>query len=139
MPEKYNMEINKKVKELRKKRGYIQQQIAEILGMKTSTYSQMERSGKIPVQIILKLADVFNVEAIEIMDPENSGLMIDPSNKPFAKLAQDAVKSEDFFEEKLVLTNREENAIIMLRNLSAEDREKIYNDIKLYHDKEFKR
>lgn len=139
MPEKYNMEINKKVKELRKKRGYIQQQIAEILGMKTSTYSQMERSGKIPVQIILKLADVFNVEAIEIMVPENSGLMIDPSNKPFAKLAQDAVKSEDFFEEKLVLTNREENAIIMLRNLSAEDREKIYNDIKLYHDKKFKR
>ena len=139
MPEKYNMEINKKVKELRKKRGYIQQQIAEILGMKTSTYSQMERSGKIPVQIILKLADVFNVEAIEIMDPENSGLMIEPSNKSFAKLAQDAVKSEDFFEEKLVLTNREENAIIMLRNLSAEDREKIYNDIKLYHDKKFKR
>ncbi len=139
MPERYNMEINKKVKELRKKRGYTQQRIAEILGMKTSTYSQMERSGKIPVQIILKLADLFNVEAIEIMDPENSELIIEPSNKSYVRLAQETVKDEDFFEEKLILTNREENAIIMLRNLSAEDREAVYNDIKLYHDKKFKK
>ncbi len=139
MPRGYDYNINKKVKVLRKRKGYTQESLAKLLDMKTSTYSQMERMGRIPTQTVLKLADIFEVDAMEILNPENEVLFIKPKTSGYIKMEQQPIDTEKFFPEKIALTNREENAIIMLRNLTAEDRENVYNSIKVFHDKKFKK
>lgn len=151
---KYNMNVNKKVKDLRKKNGYTQEQLAELLNMKTSTYSQMERSGKIPIHTAIDLADIFKMDVKDLLmvddsaenaNPEEQGkideiLIIDnpPTDLTGLKLPTIPLVEEPV-EEKFLLSNREENAIIMLRNLSSSDREEIYRLIKLFHDKKFKK
>ena len=150
MSGKYNMNVNKKVKELRKKNGFTQSQMAELLGKKISTYSQMERTGKIPIHIIVQLAEILKVEVTDILGVENKEANVGAVTETENPLILDSVNSGtisfnsptillDPIEERLTLTNREENAIIMLRNLSVSDREEIYKQIKIYHDKKFKK
>ncbi len=55
-------EINKRVLEMRKKCGFTQEQLANKMGMRASTYSQMERSGKIPCEVLVEIADVFEID-----------------------------------------------------------------------------
>lgn len=138
----YDMKINEKIKNLRKEKGITQERIAELLGMKTSTYSQMERSGKIPIDKILKLAKILEVNLLEILDPENPSLSlaIEPPQTANLNLEQPpTVAKEDYTIRANILSNREENAIIMLRNLKAEDRESVYALIKQCHDKKLKK
>jgi len=146
---KYNMNVNKRVKELRRKNGFTQEEIAEILGMKTSTYSQMERSGKIPIHIILQLSKTFKVDVTDILlteeenskteeTPQDELLIIDDSNSSKIEMKNPPIQLEDIYD-GLALSNREENAIIMLRNLAPADREEVYKSIKIFHDKKFKK
>ena len=69
-------EINKRVVQYRKQAHLTQSEVAEYLGMKSSTYSQMERVGDISAEKIIKLAEVFNVDVrcllYEEKDFENS-------------------------------------------------------------------
>ncbi len=53
--------INERVKYLRVANRYSQQRISEYLGMKISSYSQMERQGVISAAVIKKLSILFNV------------------------------------------------------------------------------
>lgn len=138
--EKNNMKINGKVKELRKKKGLTQARVAELLGMKTSSYSQMERMGNIPVQRILNLAAIFDVDPLEILNAgKNSALNVQTDDNNMAVLNQPLAKIDQDDTEKFILTNREKNAIIMLHNMKASDREKIYAMIKELHDKKYKK
>lgn len=138
--EKNNMKINRKVKELRIKKGLTQARVAELLGMKTSSYSQMERMGNIPVQRILNLAAIFEVDPLEILNAgKNSALNVQTDDNNKAVLNQPPAKIEQDDTEKFILTNREKNAIIMLNNMKAADRERIYAMIKELHDKKYKK
>lgn len=151
MSGKYNMNVNKRVKELRKKNGYTQSQMAELLGKKISTYSQMERTGKIPIHIIVQLSEILKVEVTDILGVEDKEANVSEVTEAANPLIFDSVNSGAInlnapptilfepVEERLTLTNREENAIIMLRNLSVADREEIYRQIKIFHDKKFKK
>ena len=56
--------INKRVRIYRKRAGLTQNELAERLGMKGSTYSQMEREGNIPANRLLQIADVLGIEAV---------------------------------------------------------------------------
>ncbi len=148
---KYDKELNKKVKELRRKNGYTQEQLAEILDMKTSTYSQMERLGKIPINVLVRLSEVFKMELIDLLDSENNGevansisesekgIVFDSSNPSVIGLSQPPTIIAEPQVERISLTNREENAIIMLRNLSYANREEVYGLIKELHDKKYKK
>ena len=57
-----NLEINKRVVYYRKKARLKQTEVAELMGMKCSTYSQMEREGDISAERIIKLADIFKID-----------------------------------------------------------------------------
>lgn len=53
--------INQRIKK-RINAGYNQRQAAEALGLKTSTYSQMERKGNITTDMLLKLTVLFKTD-----------------------------------------------------------------------------
>ena len=59
--------INERIREYRKKRKMTQEEVGEALGMKCSTYSQMERKGKITVEIARKIAEILEVDPDIIM------------------------------------------------------------------------
>jgi len=144
----YNMDVNKRVKELRKENRYTQEKIAEMLGMKTSTYSQMERSGKIPIHIIMQLAEIFKVEISEILygkkeddtqapQVDETFIADDPQNGTIGVKTPTSPIEESY--DKITLSNREENLVIMIRNLYPADKEEIYRMVKVFHDKKHKK
>ncbi len=55
-------EINERIKKYRKERKLTQGELAAKIGVKTSTYSQMEREGNIKVDMALKIAEALNVD-----------------------------------------------------------------------------
>ena len=54
-------EINKRVRKYRKLAHLTQSQVADLIGMKSSSYSQMERVGDISAERIIKLAEIFEI------------------------------------------------------------------------------
>lgn len=54
--------INQRVKELRTSRNVSQETLGMFLGIKTSTYSQMERAGIISAERLKLIAEFFNVD-----------------------------------------------------------------------------
>lgn len=59
--------INERIKVWRKKRGLSQAELAEKLGMKSSTYSQCERSGTISCEMLIKIAHILTVDVRELL------------------------------------------------------------------------
>lgn len=57
-----SLEINKRIRDIRKLLGYSQSDIAEMLGKKSSTYSQCERHGVITCDMLISLAEIFQVD-----------------------------------------------------------------------------
>ena len=64
--------INKRIARLRKSKGLTQGDMAEKLGLKESTYSQMERQGNITTQKLLDIAAVLEMNANLILFGEES-------------------------------------------------------------------
>ena len=64
-------EINARIASLRKLREYRQADVAEHLGMKTSTYSQMEQRGNITAEMVIRLSQLFDIDPREILYGED--------------------------------------------------------------------
>lgn len=112
MPKK---EINARIASIRKLRGYKQADIAEFLGLKTSTYSQMERNGNITGEMIIKIAKIFDIDPRIILCGEEETETPpppDPIDPPIGKLK-----------------NSEENIIKIIRNLNKEKHEMVFDAI----------
>ncbi len=62
-----NESINKRIRRLRKTKGYTQADIAKILNLNLSTYSQMERKGNINSDIIAKLSEILETDAMYLI------------------------------------------------------------------------
>ena len=56
------MEINKRIKNLRLAKKITQEEIATYLGIKISSYSQLERKGVFSAERLALIADYFNVD-----------------------------------------------------------------------------
>ncbi len=67
-----NISINERIKKYRNFSGLSQEEVAEKLNMKLSTYSQMEREGNVSAAKIIDLAYVFNISPIVLMHGEDS-------------------------------------------------------------------
>lgn len=110
-------EINKRIAMYRKLLGLSQAQTAERMGMKSSTYSQMERGGSITCDRLLALSEIFGVSA--------HYLLCGSTNEN-----NDVLREKSFFEEKdnnppFVLSKQEENYIKILRNLSKNAKKEV--------------
>lgn len=124
-----DLEVNKRIKEARKKLGYTQGQVAEYMGMKCSTYSQMERKGSISVERAKKLAEILDADPDYIIygtaidfSPEKSVTL--PVHDP-----QDFLEKIKNGQEELVLTNREKNIIKNYRELKENDKKDLWDYI----------
>lgn len=105
-----SFEINKRVKAQRKKQGYTQRFVAQALGTKESTYSQMERSGNISAETLIKLAKVLGIDIQHF-------------------LFGDEICEIEKIEKSYDFTIQEESVIKILRNLSRKDRNDVLNYI----------
>lgn len=128
-----DLEVNKRIKETRKKLHYTQGQVAEYMGMKCSTYSQMERKGSISVERAKKLAEILGADPDYIIYGQQQNDSVDfspetpvslPVNDPQSFL--DMIKNG---QEELVLTNREKNIIKNYRELKENDKKDLWDYI----------
>ena len=113
-----NLEVNKRIKMIRKLLGMKQSDVAEKLGKVSSTYSQCEREGKISCGMIISLAEIFNVDVRTLLYGEYI-------EKP-PLLPPDDMK----------LTKKEENFIKILRNMSSKRRNAVIDFIDLNYREE---
>lgn len=67
------MYSTEKLKELRKKKGFTQKQIAEQLNITISFYSQLEnKKKKLYYDTAIKIADIFNMRPDELFYTKNN-------------------------------------------------------------------
>ncbi|MBR6532838.1 MAG: helix-turn-helix transcriptional regulator, partial [Clostridia bacterium] len=78
-------EVNARIRALRKKHKFTQEELGKMLGYKTSTYSQIERKGNIDTKLLKDLARIFDVDVKYILFgeiPEPKILTPEPSKPP---------------------------------------------------------
>ncbi len=119
--------INKNVASYRKLAGLSQAQMAELLGMKCSTYSQMERIGNISAERLSRIAKIFGVE-VEVFYREDM-LFSRPLKK--SHVIEHFVAEPEPVSNGMVLSMRETNRVKILRNLSKEALARIDTAIEL--------
>ncbi len=116
--------INKRVLQCRKLANLSQSETAEKMGIKCSTYSQMERQGKISGERLLQLAEIFGVDSNYLLTGRSTEkepiiqVVKEPDITPPTRLEQEHFTPQY---PQLILTKNEENYIKILRNLSKED------------------
>ncbi len=124
-------EINKRIREVRKANGYSQEEFARYLGMKTSTYSQMERRGNISCDILLKICEIFDFNADYFL----YGITKKPKKNKSGQIVlfRDAKMAEEIHvnEINLLISEdfREQILLIAMRNLDDEAVQEIYEFI----------
>ena len=89
------MDLADRLQELRKKTGYSQEQLADMLGLSRQAVSKWEsRQGKPEIDNIIKLTEIYHVSADYILlgiDP--SAQAPAPEKKKVAKEYREAIKS----------------------------------------------
>ena len=63
--------INQRICFYRKKLKLTQSQVGKMLGVKTSTYSQMERRGNITCENLIKLSEILSVDTLTLLYGKN--------------------------------------------------------------------
>ncbi len=119
--------INDRIRATRKSKGLKQFQVAKLIGIKESTYSQMERTGNITSDRIVQLAEIFGVTTDYLLTGNGEDtLAFSPPARETAVL-----REKSFFEqeEKLELTPNEVSIITILRNFPKDVREDVINYI----------
>lgn len=120
-------EINKRITMYRKLLGLSQLKTAELMNMKSSTYSQMEREGSITCDRLLQLAEIFDVS------PQ---YLLCGTSEP----KSDVLREDNIFVDKpqkplLVLSKKEENFIKILRFLSKDDKKEVIEFLETKYNK----
>ena len=125
--------INQRVKKQRKELFLSQADVAQMLDMKTSTYSQMERMGNITCETLLKLTEILKVDVLKLLYGED---MPKKEMKDINEFKADIdgvgmIVAQDVYEKF---------AVIAMRNLSQPLKQEIYEFIldELKNVKEFK-
>ena len=132
--------INERIRKYRKLKKLSQGQLADKLGIKTSTYSQMEREGNVSADMVLKIADVLDV------DPALIFLGVDATPKDVTKLVfrtsgnieemlygaqpkpsyqHESIKAEIKNELPFTLSNTEKNIITIYHDLPKAQQKEI--------------
>ena len=124
--------VNQRVAIYRKMANLTQTEAAERLGMKCSTYSQMERKGHISVDKLIAIAAAFGIEpSILLRDPME---LTSEQSRPVEQPAAPAKPEMPIFREPVVapasrpafvISRNEENMLTILRNLPKADLDEV--------------
>lgn len=83
------------LKDLRKERGLTQEQLAEQLGVSGRTVSRWETGANMPdLDLLIQIADFYNVEIREILDGERRDQRMDQEMKETMQLVADYSNEE---------------------------------------------
>lgn len=115
--------INQRVAISRKLANFNQQEAAEKLGMKCSTYSQMERKGNISGDRLVEIAKIFNVSLNYLLLGKETET--EATANPTDGTLKSPVTPPIPDRPPMILTRREENLISIIRNLSKDKREEL--------------
>ncbi len=142
-----SLEINGRIKKYRRQKGLTQKETAELVGIKHSTYAQMERKGGIKTEMAIKLAEIFGVNPDHIIYGEDNELFgnVIPTKtvtvhspvdiETIYKKPQPETKSE-----LLNLTTLEENIIKIYRDLkSPKERQEFIDYVQSIYEKHNKK
>ena len=127
--------INQRVAHCRKLANLTQTETAEKLGMKCSTYSQMERKGNISGQRLVELAKIFGVSSELLLHGESKTKdILSEENQIIKNRDVNVFKNPTDLKPILqdvpfIVTKKEENIIMILRNLPKKDKEDIISII----------
>ena len=124
--------VNQRVAIYRKMANLTQTEAAERLGMKCSTYSQMERKGHISVDKLIAIAAAFGIEpSILLRDPME---LTSEQSRPVEQPAAPAKPEMPIFRGPVVaptsrpafvISRNEENMLTILRNLPKADLDEV--------------
>lgn len=113
--------VNQRIALYRKMANLTQTEVAEKMGMKCSTYSQMERKGKINTERLLALSKILGVtpEMLLYEAPHNVKLDFSGTETFASTLSQNnnPFKNEGHGPAPFIATHKEESIIKILRNL----------------------
>lgn len=83
------------LKELRKEKGITQEQLAELTGVSNRSVSRWETGTNLPdLDILIQLADYYNVELREILDGERKDVQMDKETRETVLKAADYSNKE---------------------------------------------
>lgn len=135
--------INKRVKHCRNLAGLTQSEAAAKMGMKCSTYSQMERTGDISGTRLVMLSEIFGVEPeylltgtirTEDTKPVNYNDIM-TEKKSNGLLNQPKEITSEKFAPIFVPTKNEENLIKIIRNLPKDSHDEVIKFIEEQYKK----
>lgn len=130
--------INKRVVHYRKLANLTQIETAEKMGMKISTYSQMERVGKISGERIVRLAEIFNIDPYLLLHNEfDDGNTSTKQGFEDAVLRQEAVTVEQPV--AFIPTAKEIGFIKMFRNIPKADQQEVIAFLSEKHNQKHKK
>ena len=125
--------INQRIALYRKMANLTQTEVAEKMGMKCSTYSQMERKGSISSERLLTLSKILGVKPemllydsledkkIDFSGNEISASTLNQTNNPFS--------TGSYSPAPFIATHKEESIIKILRNLPKPQYDEVINFI----------
>ena len=125
--------INQRIALYRKMANLTQTEVAEKMGMKCSTYSQMERKGSISSERLLTLSKILGVKPemllydspedkkIDFSGNEISSSTLNQTNNPFS--------GSSYSPAPFIATHKEESIIKILRNLPKPQYDEVINFI----------
>lgn len=119
------------LRDLRKENDYIQQEIADYLGIDRSTYAKYETSRKPELDIIIQLAALYNISVDELLGDYRDKAISEKNVEPFAKASAPENKESGncLSREELRLLSlfrksiRKNDIITFARKIAAEDSE----------------
>ena len=125
-----NNEINKRIAHYRKLAGFSQTQVAEMLGLKISTYSQRERVGDISAECLKKLSVILDVSAeILLFGEEKKAEAILPKPKPEPEVKFEPEQNAEPNLTPVLLDRKEKDIITMYRNVRKSKKQEMYESI----------
>ena len=127
--------INQRIILYRKMANLTLTEVAEKMGMKCSTYSQMERKGSINSERLLALSKILGVtpemllyespggKKLDFLGTETSANSLNQNNNPFS--------NDSYGPAPFIPTHKEESIIKILRNLPKSYYDEVVNFIDL--------
>lgn len=106
--------LNDRIIEYRNIKDLTQTEVAEKLGIKCSTYSQMERQGIVSAERLFKLSEIFEVSPCMLFKGEEPCKIND---KNILKAPEPIIPKTEVF----VATKKEQNIIKIMRELDKSD------------------
>ena len=135
-----NETINQRVAKCRKLANLTQTDVAEKLGMKCSSYSQMERKGTISAERLLSLAKIFSVSTDYLLKGEETektaatNITTDSGVENTALLYRSEQKEPE--KNVFIVTKKEENLLKIIRNFSKPNYDRLIKFIEAIYKEE---